>query len=281
MTSSCHINLGTPALLAFRGPDALRYLNGQLTQDVRNVMDGEHCLPSCLTDAKGRLQFRVWIHSRVDCILVEGPADDAEALEARLTRYLIADDVEVENLSGRWQLHHLIHDDGPTPEGGLCRKATRFGLPGCDWWLPAEATPQLPPDCTTLDGDALETLRITQGIPAWGSELIEGMLPPEAGLDATDISYNKGCYIGQEVISRIKFAGKMNRRMARLTFDAAIPTTGLQLVDANGEHAGDLTSIAPLATGSIRHALAYLKRNSEATHLRLPDGSMHVCQKMA
>lgn len=273
MTSSFHIDLGTPALLALRGPDALRYLNGQVTQDVRKVMDGELCLPSCLTDAKGRLQFRVWIHSRADSIIIEAPADHADALEARLTRYLIADDVEVENLSGRWQLHHLMPFDGPTPAGAFSRKATRFGLPGHDWWLPAGSTPQLPPDCTTLLGDELETLRITNGIPAWGSELNEGILPPEAGLDTTDISYHKGCYIGQEVISRIKFAGKMNRRLTRLTFDAAIPTAGLQVVDANGEQAGEITSIAPLATGTSRHALAYLKRNREATRLRLPDGS--------
>ncbi len=273
MTSPCHIDLGTPALLAFRGPDALRYLNGQLTQDVRLVMSGELCLPSCITDAKGRLQFRVWIHAHGDTIHVEGPAGTAEAMEARLTRYLIADDVEVENLSGQWQLHHFLSFDGASPEGGWSRTATRFGTAGRDWWLPAGATPSLPVDCSTLQSDELESLRINKGVPAWGHELSEGMLPPEAGLDASDISYHKGCYIGQEVISRIKFAGKVNRKLTQLAWDAALPAEGLELVDGNGEVAGEITSIAPLADGNTRHALAFLKRGAEGVQLRLPDGS--------
>ncbi len=65
------------------------------------------------------------------------------------------------------------------------------------------------------DGDLTEFERIGRGIPKWGAEITEGMLPPEAGLDATDISYSKGCYIGQEVISRIKSAGKVNRRLVK------------------------------------------------------------------
>ena len=59
MSGIARIDLGTPALLEFRGPDAVRFLNGQLTQDVRRVVGGKMSRPSCVTDAKGKLQFRV------------------------------------------------------------------------------------------------------------------------------------------------------------------------------------------------------------------------------
>ena len=69
------IDFGMPALLEFRGPDAVRFLNGQLTQDVGLVTDGRKSLPACVTDAKGRLQFRVWITGSGDGALwVEGHA---------------------------------------------------------------------------------------------------------------------------------------------------------------------------------------------------------------
>ena len=113
MSLNARINCGTPALLEFRGPDAVRFLNGQVTQDVRKLDAEKISLPSCVTDAKGRLQFRVWLMKSVDDALwVSATEVDAEALEARLTRYLIADDVEVTNLSGQWTLVHFTADPG-------------------------------------------------------------------------------------------------------------------------------------------------------------------------
>jgi len=279
---SCkRIDLGTPALLTYEGPDAVRFLNGQVTQDVRLVAGSDQALPACITDHKGRLQFRVWLHARGEAILVEGPAGLGEEVEARLTRYLIADEVDVGNLSGRWQLHHLTDVGGERPSlpaGSVTRECHRLGSPGLDCWLPADAPLGSLAEIPLLAGDALESLRIGRAIPAWGRELVEGILPPEAGLDATDISYAKGCYIGQEVISRIKSAGKLNRRLTRLGFDATLPPEGLELVDGEGRAAGELTSIAPLAESARRHALAYLKRGAESPQLRAADGTLQPLQ---
>lgn len=265
------IHLGRPVLLEFRGPDAVRYLNGQLTQDVRRVSDGKTTLPSCVTDAKGRLQFRVWITSEDGALVVEGPAERCEELEARLTRYLIADDVEVSDLTNKWSLVHFTGVLETAPEGVLARSSHRFGVPGTDWWIPADLEVVFSDGADLLDGDALEAFRIAHSVPSWGKELTEGMLPPEAGLDATDISYQKGCYIGQEVISRIKSAGKVNKKLVHLTFDATLPIDRLNLVDANGDPAGEITSISPLPDGSHRHALAYLKRGAEGARIVAAD----------
>ncbi len=265
MSEIQRIDLGSPALLEFRGPDAVRFLNGQLTQDARRVAGGKISLPSCVTDAKGKLQFRVTITESPDGALwVAGPAQQAENLQARLTRYLIADDVEVTDLSGTCQLAHFT---GTVP-GAIVRESNRFGLAGTDCWIPAGLAIELP--YPTLEGDALEALRIANGIPAWGRELMEGMLPPEASLEASDISYNKGCYIGQEVISRIKSAGKVNRLLTRFIFDADIPILPGPL--ENG--AGEVTSVSPLADGDVRHALGYVKRGATDLSFKAADDTL-------
>lgn len=208
-----------PGALEFSGPDAVRFLNGQVTQDVRKVIGTGLVLPSCVTDAKGRLQFRVWIAEGCGGVLVIFREGMAEELDARLTRYLIADDVEVRDVSDKFNIED-------------------FAIPEMD-----------------------ERERIEKGIPKWGAELKEGMLPPEAGLDATDISYSKGCYIGQEVISRIKSAGKVNRRLVKLAFDGEGKTG--EIVNAEGKPCGEVTSVS----GNI--GLGYLKRGADGDGLSI------------
>lgn len=215
-------------VLEFRGPDAVRFLNGQVTQDVKKVMPDGVALPSCVTDAKGRLQFRIWM-ARCDdgALLIFCRKEMLEDLEARLTRYLIADDVDVRDVSA-------VVD------------ASEFVFPGLG---------------------LSERERIEQGIPKWGAELTEGMLPPEAGLDATDISYHKGCYIGQEVISRIKSAGKVNRHLVKLKFDGDGKLG--EFTNAQGKICGEVTSV----DGDI--GLGYLKRSAEGESEFLIEG-IHV-----
>ena len=270
MSGIHRIDLGQPSLLEFRGPDAVRFLNGQLTQDVRRVAGGKISLPSCVTDAKGRLQFRVTVTEASDGALwVAGLAGWAEDLEARLTRYLIADDVEVEDRSGKYALHHFTGAMPEPPSGVVARESDRFGMAGTDWWIPVRQVVEFPG--SLLEGDALEALRIVNGVPLWGRELLAGMLPPEARLEETDISYHKGCYIGQEVISRIKSAGKVNRRLTRFVFDADVPVAPGPLENA----AGEVTSVAPLAVAGVRHALGYVKRGATDLCFKAADGAIY------
>lgn len=215
-----------PGALEFSGPDAVRFLNGQITQDVRKVIGTGLVLPSCVTDAKGRLQFRVWIAEGCGGVLVICREGMAEALEARLTKYLIADDVEVRDVSEKF-------------------RSGDFDFPEMD-----------------------EAERIEKGIPRWGAEITEGMLPPEAGLDATDISYNKGCYIGQEVISRIKSAGKLNRRLTKFVFDGEGKTG--EITNAGGKVCGEVTSVS----GNL--GLGYLKRGVDAEQVFLEGAKLAV-----
>lgn len=276
MSEIHRIDCGFPAVLEFRGPDAGRFLNGQLTQDVRLVTDAKTALPSCVTDAKGRFQFRVWLSAADDGALrVDAPPASVEALEARLTRYLIADEVEVLDLTGRWSLVHFTGVPGPAPDGVMERAASRCGVAGTDWWIPVGLAVAFPAEIPVLEGDALEAFRIANGVPLPGRELTEGLLPPEAGLDATDISYRKGCYIGQEVISRIKSVGKVNQRLVRFTWDGSLPLNEVTLVDAAGNPAGRLTSVSPVVQGGLRHALGFVKRGVAEVFVRTADGVAH------
>lgn len=258
--------LPSPVLLEARGPDAVRYLNGQLTQDVRLLASCGKALPACVTDAKGRLQFRVNIHAAPDGgIRVSCEHEGADELFARLDRYLIADDAALEDLGGAWTRLHITGSEPPTlPEGAYSVSVNRIGLEGWDVWLPASSRDEHLDRLPTWSSEEAETLRITDGIPQWGPELTAGLLPPEAGLDRTDISYAKGCYIGQEVISRIKSAGKVNRRLMRMTLDDSIPCQpGDLLFEADGKEAGQVTSVAPQSLAGRRALLAYVKRSSE------------------
>lgn len=254
------IDLGTPAVLEFSGPDAVRFLNGQMTQDVRRVAGGAGVHWSCVTDAKGRLQFRVLLMGIGGGVIrVAGEEGQGEALEARLTRYLIADDVDVVDRSGGLRLIHWIGGEPPVVVGVDWRPFGRFGVAGCDGWMAADAEVAIPGEPLAME--AVEQLRVSHGIPAWGRELREGMLPPEAGLEATDIAYDKGCYIGQEVISRIKSAGKVNRRLVML--DGPVEVEPGEVADEAGAVLGEITSVAPLAAEGRRRILAYLRRGVE------------------
>ncbi len=275
MSVNARIDCGTPALLEFRGPDAVRFLNGQVTQDVRRLDAENAALPSCITDAKGRLQFRVWLmKSAYAALWVSAPGVDSEALESRITRYLIADDVEVADLSGKWSLVHFTADPGAAPAGVIARESARFGVAGTDWLIPAGLAVDFPESFPLLQGDALEAFRIAHGVPAWDHELYDGLLPPEAGLDASDISYHKGCYIGQEVISRIKHAGKLNKRLIHARVDASVSVES-DLLDAAGKPAGEITSVSPASSAGKRDIMAYLKRGALEVHFMSPDGTRH------
>ena len=261
MTESQCIRLGFPALLEFRGPDRFRFLNGQMTQDVRQIHETNLALPSCITDAKGRLQFRVYVQEgEGESIWISCRLKSADLLMERLTRYLIADDVEVIDRTGSFRLDHIIFQ-ASAPAGEIVRSCDRYAVPGWDCWNPASVNESIYP--AVLDGDLLEEFRILQGIPKWGAELLKGILPPEAMLDLTDISYQKGCYIGQEVISRIKSAGRVNKQLKRFWIEGNHPTPPLPLMDREQHQAGEVTSISPVKTGMQTSALGFLKRNAQ------------------
>jgi folate-binding protein YgfZ len=117
--------------------------------------------------------------------------------------------------------------------------------------------------------DRLEALRIEAGIPRWGFELTEAVLPDEAGLrERGFISDNKGCYIGQETVARIKTYGHVNRNLVRLFLEGETPASGSEIF-FEGENAGAVTSAARAAGSGPATALGYVRRERAAPGTRL------------
>lgn len=210
------VNLSARAKFRLTGADRMRYLNGQVTNDVRRTKTDE-TLYACVTDAKGHIAGDVFIHATADALLLDAEADLRETLGMRLERYIVADDVELTDMTEEWQIWHVWSSAGnPAHDGSTlcphdCLRSNRFGVAGFDLWLPtSSAAPDFDP-LPVLSADDLETWLILKKIPRWPHELNADTFPPEAGLESRAMDFTKGCYIGQEVLSRIKTTGKMPR----------------------------------------------------------------------
>ena len=118
-----------------------------------------------------------------------------------------------------------------------------------------------------LGAAEIDLLRISGGIPRWGQDLAEDTIPVEAGLEDRAISYTKGCYIGQEVISRIKSVGRVNHHLRRLR--AAFPLRAGQILQADGKPAGEVTSAVAVPNSGDWLALGYLRTGFEHAGRRL------------
>lgn len=262
-------DLSTRAKFRLRGADRVRYLHGQVSANVQRL-GKDQAIPACVMTAKGRLAAEVFLSAEQDALLVDAEPELREPLLARLERYIISDDVTLDDVTDEIALLHCI---GPEPAtfGGVenARAASRFGRPGIDLIFPImerdAVLTQLSAASPILDADLLEIVRIEAGIPRWGRELSAETLPPEAHLDRSHIDYHKGCYIGQEVISRLKSVGHVNRHLTGFVGLGDEPLTPDALLFANAEAAapiGRLTSAAFSFALEKPIALGYLKRGS-------------------
>ncbi len=271
-----YLDLSRRAKFRVVGPDALRYLNGQLTNDLRPLAsDASRAVYAFALTAKGKLAGDLYVRAWDGGFLVDADATLRELLLARLERYAVADDVAFEDLTERLRLWHWpdLVDRPDRARGDWFYQVARLRSAGADVIFPADDLPPLEGSVPLDDAEA-ETRRIAEGIPRWGHELDENTLPQEAGMDERAISYTKGCYLGQEVVSRIKSIGHVNRRLTGLriwdaTHDLGV---GARLVGTHdpAKVVGSLTSVAPLVDASGRRAaLAYTRRGSVSPGDRL------------
>jgi len=247
------------SVVRLSGTDAFRYLNGQVTRDLSRLSEGT-ALPACLLTPKGKLSAPILIHracDNPDDLLVEADPLLAESLMIRLDRYIVADDVILSLEPSQETIHFFGAAASDLPHSAIL--VNRLGSPGHD--LPysklGESLPSL------LDPRVIETLRIERGIPAWGCEMSEETLPPEVGFDLTHIDYDRGCYPGQETISRLKSIGRVNRLLARLDSQPGTKlSAGMSLATAEGKEIATITSAAEQWDTGAFVSLALLPRNS-------------------
>jgi folate-binding protein YgfZ len=267
--------------LRMTGADCVRFLNGQITNDVRKATATSALQASILT-AKGKLSAHVFISMDSEgAFLLDADPELRDALPARLERYIIADDVQIDDVSDRFSMLHFIGE--PPAAAARTIASNRFGLPGWDFWVDAAQAEELPERYSDrisfCDEMCAETFRIERGIPRWGRELTPEIIPVEASLETTSIDYGKGCYIGQEVISRMKMSGQTNKRLCGLISVSGAPLVAeMQLTAENApdKGAGWITSATSSARLGREIALGYVKRGFNALGTRLLAGGNPV-----
>ncbi|MCI0570343.1 MAG: aminomethyl transferase family protein [Myxococcaceae bacterium] len=276
-------------VLRLTGPDRVTYLHGMVTNDINGLPVGAACDAALLT-AKGAMVADARVLKREEDLLVDlEPGLGPKVLEF-LQRFLISEDAELTDVSSEWgQLG--VYGPGAfaalsaalgSPQEVLARNAVRsvdFGgatvllvgnpVPagaGVDVLVPRAALEPLygalleKGRARPIGFDVLEVLRVEAGWPRYGQDMVDTTIPLEAHLERA-ISYNKGCYIGQEVIARATFRGHMNRKLAGLLLgEGEAPAPGAEL--RSGEKkAGWLTSVVRSPTLGQNVALGYVHRD--------------------
>ncbi|MFO7566018.1 MAG: hypothetical protein R6X02_25465 [Enhygromyxa sp.] len=250
------------AIVRITGEDALRFLQGLLSADVGELTAGR-ATPAALLTVKGKIVSEVWVLAVAeDEPWLAIPAELGEEVSAKLDSHIIMDDVELEPLPDHgcaivWRDEGGITASELTlPEGVRALDATH-PLPGVLLVGPQEALTGLGGEALgePADADAFTLARITHGRPAWGHELVADRFPPEVGfVDA--VSYTKGCFLGQEPLSRIHNRGQVNRVMIQVELDAVPSDAGpIELRDGAENQVGALTSWT-----AARRGLAIVKR---------------------
>jgi tRNA-modifying protein YgfZ len=217
------------------GPEAAEFLERMLSNEVESLAVGE-ARQALLLTPKGRMiaPLRA-VRESDEAVLLITDAERADAVSESLTRARFAAKCEISVEPLRGYLH--LADPGHGVRVG------DYGIGAWETWEEAELE--------AGEASELEALRIDAGTPAWGKELDETVLPAEAGLEETHISFTKGCYPGQEPIARLHYRGRPNRRLRRLDVPAA--KAGDEIA-YEGKAVGRVTSAVP------GKALGYVRR---------------------
>ena len=280
--------------ICLTGSDRVRFLNGQITNNLKPLQPGQGCYAALLT-AKGKMVSDMHVHCLTDELLLDIEPGLTMRVIERLQQFIVADDVEVVDLKPQYS--HLSLQ-GPAAFEAIAQLKRRFPVPespyqsvvvddpdfgecvivavprleatGLDLFVPSDTTEaaihQLCDAVQQVGGrmagwTALEWLRIESGIPRFGQDMDDTTIPLEAGIEARAVRYNKGCYVGQEVVNRIHSIGQVAKSLRGLVLNEEaqfLPSRGDELL-LNGKKVGHITSAIhsprfkrPIALGYVR-----------------------------
>ncbi len=283
------LDLSFQGKVRFTGADRADFLNRMLSNDVKSLPAGSGCR-AFLLDPKGHVVAYLALHVLAEDVLAETDPPMAAAMIEMLSRYVVADDVIIEDVSEAWGLLSLQGPRAPAVLGDLLGGGplalqslqhlerevaggparivarSRTGEAGYDLWAPTDRMPALWEAATRAGGRhglravglrALDALRIEAG-EAWGPDVSGEVLALETGLEGA-ISFSKGCYIGQEFVVRVAHRGHVNRRLSGLVLSGdRVPAHGDKVV-LDGKEMGWITSAAfspglgrPIGLGYVR-----------------------------
>jgi tRNA-modifying protein YgfZ len=239
--------------LRVSGPDAQAFLQGQFTNDVKQAREGQAVYGLWL-DQKGHILADGFIIRIAEADYRVGSYFSAAAtVRPRLEEYLVADEVEVADLSAEVAAVSILGAEAGawlqaiSPREGVVFQGRRTRGENWEWVFPAASAGRvhgLFAGCRAADAAEMERLRIESAIPAVPSEAGPGELPAEAGFGDEAISMTKGCYLGQEIVARLRSRGTARRGLFTLRGRGAAPALPAAIA-AEGRAAGELRSAVP------------------------------------
>jgi folate-binding protein YgfZ len=289
------------AMFRFTGPDRARYLNAILTSNIRDLAPGQGTV-GLLLNPQGHILAEIETLGLEDSIIGVSHASVRESTVATIEKFIIMDDVtftdetpssgslavagpraadvlktlssvDVASLPERAHLQSVV--------GGIAGRLVRrnwMGHAGAELFAAREHLPALWKSIsaavaqaggTHIGFDAINSLRLEAGIPWFGYDFGDSVIPHEAGLENSHISYTKGCYTGQEIVERVRSRGQVNRRRVGLRFDgAAHPANGSKLLSGAAE-VGQVTSSAHSYALGENIGMGYVRREHAAPGSKL------------
>jgi folate-binding protein YgfZ len=282
------IDLSSRARIEVSGTEAVQFLNGLVTNDVKTLGDGAW-MAAAFPTPQGRLIASTRVIRREDAFLFETDSVSHASLLKTLSRFTLAGDFRVKDLTesvaqlsvqgtraaeivGKVlgpqarsvERHRVVQIPWREMSISVIR-ATHTGEDGFDFLVDAEKASLLWRELSDEGAwptgyDALEILRIEAGLPLYGVDMDETNIVTEAGLDEA-VSYTKGCYTGQEIIARIHWRGHVARKLAGLVFDKEgdVERHAPVRTEAGGKEVGRITSTTVSPRLDRRIALGYVK----------------------
>jgi aminomethyltransferase len=291
LLTGCGIyDLGWRGKLVATGADRVRWLNDMVTNNIRDLAlnRGNY---SFLLNAQGRILGDLFAYNRGDYILIDTAAWQIPKLKETFEKFIIMDDVEVTDISEKLT---SLAVQGPRAREVLRDAGVKFDevdpmqVQDVTWndaglsvtrmksdvvqiyevWLAPGAAVAL---WQSLIGrgakpvgmEALEMFRLVSGMPQYGQDITERYLPQETAQDSA-LNFSKGCYVGQEIVERIRSRALLHRRLAGLIVDGPPPANGAK-IQFEGKDVGEITSAASVPAGDqeLTLALGYLRTEAQ------------------
>ena len=257
------VDLSTRGKIRVTGEDRARLLHGMCTNDIQNLRSGGGLYAFFLSD-KGRVLADACIYNRGDNLLLDTEPEIAAKLRDHLDRYIIADDAALEDETANWAAIGL---EGPQSldfgrtigiaipekkysvedwESGFVARIASSGPEGLRIFIPVERKEELIQRLATLgipnaSGEECRIVRLENGIPRYGEEIGERYLAQETQAMHA-IHFNKGCYLGQEIVERVRSRGQVHRLLTPIRIQSsAPPASGIKLI-ADGKAVAEISS---------------------------------------
>jgi folate-binding protein YgfZ len=288
--AACH-DLGWLRRVAVRGEDRFRWLSGMVTNTVSDLGTSNGAW-NLVLNAQGRIQGDLMVWRSAENLYLDIAADQYERLMAHFERFIIMDDVELVpltrdvavGLSGPGAAEVLARVGLPTLSepmtrvhvewNGLDLRLEReFGEAAAHYilWVPEALLGKLwkylrTGGAVAVGCAAVEAFRIAEGVPAYGIDIAERDLPQETS-QTRALHFSKGCYLGQEIVERIRSRGNVHRHLRQLELSGPVPAAGTELRLEGGAAAGQITSAADLALpgGARSFALGMIRAEAEVS----------------